>query len=111
MAYVIVNELTVPGCSGVDTLAVTIDDCTGIEGFSQDNKLSIYPNPATDFVSIKSQVKLISVSILNSEAKALISKEVNGFEAKINTDELNPGLYFIQVVGEQETVVKKLIIK
>jgi photosystem II stability/assembly factor-like uncharacterized protein len=108
--YVIVNESLELGCSAIDSLAVTIDDCTGIEDFSQNNKLSIYPNPATDFISIKSQVKLISVSILNSEAKTLISKEVNGFEVKINTNELNAGIYFVQVVSEQAAVIKKLLI-
>lgn len=111
IGYIIVNELVESGCSAADTLAVTIDDCTGIDDFSQNNKLSIYPNPATNFVNVQSQVKLLSVSILNSEAKTLISKDVDGFEMKINTNDLDSGVYFIQIISEQETVVKKLIIK
>ncbi|HEY9116153.1 MAG TPA: T9SS type A sorting domain-containing protein [Bacteroidales bacterium] len=111
MAYVIVNESLELGCSAVDTLAVTIDDCTGIEDFSKDNKLSIFPNPATDFISIKSQVKIISVSILNSEAKILLSEEVNGYESKMNTADLKAGMYFIRVLSENETIIKKLVIK
>jgi len=111
MAYAIVNESSELGCSSVDTLAVTIDDCMGIDSYSAKESVLIYPNPATDFINIMSQQRINSVSILNSEGKVLIETDVNDVMLKLNTNSLNSGIYFIQVKTDEETAVKKILIK
>lgn len=107
----VVNESLATGCLAVDTLTVTIDDCTGINGFSQKESVSIYPNPATDFVYIMSQERIINVSVHNSEGKVVISTEVNNAEIKLNTSSLSSGIYYIQVKTKQETTGKKIFIR
>jgi uncharacterized delta-60 repeat protein len=107
-----IEEETVDGCTGSsDEFFVTIDDCTGIGENDRENTLTIYPNPATDFISISSQEKLTGIKILNADAKTILSQEVNDFNIKLNIKNMDKGIYFIQMQSEQKIIVKKLIVK
>jgi Secretion system C-terminal sorting domain len=54
------------GCNFSDTIRITFINCTGITDLLNENSFSISPNPATDFVTLKSVQKIISVSLLNA---------------------------------------------
>ena len=58
---VMVSEETANGCPGTSaSFPVEIDDCTGL-GDNIANTLNIHPNPAKDYVNIKSESQLTSV--------------------------------------------------
>ncbi len=88
---------------GLINLSYNQIDCDSIEGIttsiheSGKDKTSIFPNPATDFITIKTEnqfiTKIIVIDILGIPRKTMytISKEV----LKVDIHQLESGMYFI----------------
>lgn len=115
---VYVTEMTNWGCDGEsESLAVTIDDCTGI-GEKGGASVKIYPNPADKLVNIrfpKTGPGIIKLS-LSSINGLLISEDSfyqdGGEEMNIKLDisQLPTGIFIIRMVASQILVCKKLIV-
>jgi len=70
----------------------------------------IYPNPASDQLTIRSNEYIREVEVLNLTGQVISSKTVNNNETVINVSDLNRGLYFIKVRterGESTTKITK----
>jgi len=103
------------------TQSVSIAPMTGIAYLVSDhdaakvNKLSkanirIYPNPATDIVSINSKDNRIkNLSITNISGQIVYQKQVKGFDSTVNISNLSKGVYFLNVVTEKGVFVEKII--
>jgi hypothetical protein len=86
---------------------------------SQSEFISIYPNPVTDMVylrTVSNYYGYLEISILSSSAFSLPDKHFYRFfsgteEISLNLDDLPGGLYFIRIIGGQNQTVKKLIIR
>jgi hypothetical protein len=76
----------------------------------QTNEITLYPNPATDNFTINS-AKLVNVEILNMLGKVV--KSVNNVDnsTAIDVSNLEAGVYFVKVLGENSTETIKLIKK
>ena len=75
-------------------------------------EISIYPNPAKDFVKLTAQgSQLTAVKVYNCLGMMVEEIEVNANEAEINISEYNTGIYFFNVMTENGNVVKKVVIK
>ena len=80
---------------------------------------SVYPNPATDRLSIdlnlleKSKVQVTAVSLDAKENIQLLNTELNAGAQNllVNTNNLNSGVYFILLKTNNSTVSKKIIIQ
>ncbi len=63
-----------------------------------ENNISVYPNPANDFVMIESIQDIRSIEITNSMGQLVNSvKAVEMSQYRINTSSLSAGIYFIQI--------------
>lgn len=76
---------------------------------------SIFPNPANDkfYLSTTPQFRLTSFEILNVTGETLLSqaiKETNANEG-INIQSLPEGMYLCKIVGENEFLYQKLVVK
>jgi len=85
----------------------------GIKNYIEINSsVSIYPNPATDNVTISFTAtnKLAEVKLYDITGKQLLNKTVdaNVGSYKMNLSELNRGIYFVQVTIGNTTTTKKL---
>ncbi len=82
-------------------------DANFVDNLSQ-QKISIYPNPATDFVNIETENRIIC-EIYNSLGQKLIETK----EKSIDISYLSPGLYTVLVKNNngELIVTEKLIIK
>jgi hypothetical protein len=90
-----------------DTLTQIINiSATGIKGFNNQNSLLLYPNPAKDFIVIETDLNYHSISIID-----LTGKTVQLFNSlsKIDITSLSKGIYFIKLIGEEKTIVRKFI--
>lgn len=66
------------------------------------NGLHVYPNPATDFFTVKANTEIVSVVVTNAVGQVVAKmNQVSGNQVKINTDELANGLYNVTVVTAQ----------
>jgi len=72
------------------------------------NEVTIYPNPASSFVQIDTDLKVTNLRVFSLNGQ-LISETTN--TKKINVENLKPGLYVLRITAAEGTVTKRLVIK
>jgi len=86
-----------------------------VEENLQEKNIFIYPNPASDFVSIKSNEFLKNITLTNLQGKVVFNKQYNVSEistlSKLDLRYLNKGLYFITVETNKGVFSRKLIVE
>jgi len=61
-------------------------------------KISIYPNPATDNVIVKSDFTITNIEVLNYIGQTVYTKQnVSEKTVKVNVANFNTGVYFVKV--------------
>jgi len=102
------------GGSFSNELTITVDNADGIPEASRQKVLNIYPNPAKDNLNIISGKKLqVDVQMFNSLGSVVISKQKMNISGtyKLDISQLNPGVYFIRITGNEIQEIQKVIIQ
>jgi len=86
------------------------DLCTGVLN-NTENNIEIFPNPASDIITIKSDFEIVSLKVYNPTGQTLAEKVINNNIYKFDVSQLNPGIYFLQIEFEDEQILKKIIIE
>ncbi len=73
----------------------------------QKNIVSIFPNPTSDFINIKTENKVESVEIFDYSGKLLLQQK----SKKINIQHLNQGNYLLKITTDKGSLTKKIIKK
>ncbi len=76
-----------------------------------DLDVNIYPNPATEYVTIKLSCKMSTVMVYNYTGSKVMEENVNSSSHKMNTSLLSPGVYLFKIITEKGVNVKQIIIK
>lgn len=74
--------------------------------FTKSSDVSVYPNPASDFISIRNASKNSEILIYDLTGK-LISKSILNDDGKINIQPLKIGTYIIKINNQSVKFVKK----
>ena len=82
-----------------------------IESINSTKQIEIFPNPAKDFIHIKSQSYLNFFSIYSLTGNLIVSEKINKTDFTINTSDFEPGIYFIQIDTSEGSVFKRFVIK
>jgi PKD repeat protein len=105
------EEETPNSCYGVATeFPVTIDECAGI-GENETAQISLYPNPANDYVNITSNQQIITLTVFNYIGKLVEQKEVNRESAILQTTSYEPGMYIVKITTPDGVSSRRLIIE
>lgn len=86
----------------------------GIASLDESGSLEfkMYPNPATDEVTISSLSTIESITVLSATGAIINQQEVNGLEASISVTNHAPGIYFVRCINESGySQVLELIVK
>ncbi|QQS28707.1 MAG: T9SS type A sorting domain-containing protein [Sphingobacteriales bacterium] len=91
------------------TLVCPITDFTGVEDNlpTSNNDILIYPNPASDFITIEVHEKT-TLNLLDLQGRLLKSLHLTNNAKKVDLSNLNQGIYLLELKNEKETVVKKV---
>lgn len=82
----------------------------GINDINAGN-ITIFPNPATDFVNVTSSVKINSVEILNFTGQPVYSDNtINADAASVDVHGLSSGIYFVKVCTLAGTKTTKITV-
>lgn len=73
------------------------------------SELTLYPNPVSDTVYIKTNGNVESVSIFNMNGGLV--KSINGNVKSVHVKDLNIGIYLVRIITKSGTTTKKLIKK
>ncbi|MEP7265353.1 MAG: T9SS type A sorting domain-containing protein, partial [Bacteroidota bacterium] len=86
---------------------------TGVEeNNTANNTITIYPNPASSFLTINSTTLFNRIAISSITGQELINTNyINGQEARINISELTTGIYIVTVYGKEGIVNGKLVVE
>ena len=74
------------------------------------NRISIYPNPASDFISVKG-IENATVTVFDMTGKELITSNNCNETTKININNLSRGVYFVCVENEGDKTVARFVKK
>ena len=81
---------------------------TALDSVNDEASVSIYPNPALNYVFIKSLKPVEKVEIYDSFGKLLLMSENNN---KISISQWQNGIYFVRIYFDNQVVTRKLIKK
>ncbi|PLX06896.1 MAG: hypothetical protein C0596_14500 [Marinilabiliales bacterium] len=101
-------------CASADTMTIIVTICSDIDAALSAGRFEIYPNPTRENcqLSITNYSGELNYSVVDVQGKVIISKELNvqsEFIEDITIEDLLPGMYFIRLNTETETINFKLI--
>ena len=95
-----------------NALAIRLVTGTANMNEAEINSFEMYPNPASNFVTIKLSENVNAVAtVLDLNGKIVKSTAINGISTVINTTDLISGVYFIQLKNGNDVSTKKLIVQ
>ena len=95
-----------------NTETVTVMNTASIAE-TTDASITVYPNPARDYIQISSSNGLKSASIIDVNGRMLSHTNFIGslIEQRISTQNLNSGVYFISIQSEVGQKVEKVVVE
>ncbi len=81
------------------------------ENIEVNSNISVYPNPANDFVNIESSANINEVKIFNNLGQIVYSQKIDNNFVRINTEKFITGIYHIQINSQDGIKTQKLVIK
>jgi PKD repeat protein len=99
------------GCTATNTMLIEVEICTGNpETISLETSFSLYPNPATESITVVSEEVLpVQLSILDVTGKELRTVMIRSTQTEIDLRSLPAGIYLFRFIAEEGTVVKKVV--
>ncbi len=96
------------------TMYININPTVGVEETTLAAKLTIFPNPASDFVNIDLQdyasAQTIRISLLGANGQVLETKLMKGSQERLRLQGLPAGIYQLHFQNEEVKLTRGLII-
>ncbi len=83
---------------------------TSIEEMVYD-KTQVYPNPANGLVNISSEFEITSIKVFNHAGQEVVNESVDAKFYQFNTSKFTPGIYLFQIVTNEGTATKRIVIE
>ena len=100
-----VSDTTTDSLSGwmIDSIQLQNPGCIpgAVEKLTKANALTIYPNPATDKITISSSVKINQIVISNLVGQTVYNHEYSSKQVHVNVAGFAKGVYLIKVNGTE----------
>ena len=93
----------------VEDYTIRVDDATNIDK-NLINNTSVYPNPASDMVIIKSDNLMRNVTVFNNTGQKVFNKEMNSSTYRLNTSNFTSGVYHFLIKTDEDTVSRRIVI-
>ncbi|MBL1232051.1 MAG: hypothetical protein CMD31_09115 [Flavobacteriales bacterium] len=88
---------------------ISCSSTTNLFENEQQNDITIYPNPANDYVTVQTNNQSVSiVNFYSIEGKLLQTSQLANTN-KINIEKFQQGIYFLEVISENKKEILKLI--
>lgn len=102
------------GCNFSAIITQSVSTCTGIEEATTNNLISIYPNPANDFIIVDFSTTLESmdnkiVYVINALGEIVVTEKIISNHTTLKTENLASGIYFVKLEGKNSSAIKKFI--
>ncbi len=106
------------GCTNSDSVTITVEQCSGIQTISDNESVSIYPNPASDEVTVDIAVQQntkATIEAFNTLGERVLYKEADLtkglMQVKINVSQLAAGNYMFRITLPNKQRTEKIFIR
>ncbi|HPE86692.1 MAG TPA: T9SS type A sorting domain-containing protein [Bacteroidales bacterium] len=102
------EEVMPEGTIAIDNIIVTAVSPTGTQEVLYDSRLTVYPNPSSGDITLRSSLINAPLQIINVNGAVVVSGEVTS-DAHISLEQ--KGIYFLRVFDDKEVITRKLTIR
>ena len=108
-AQLSVIELSSGNCIG-DTISISLSVQEGIQK-NEERPLKIHPNPSTDIFNIAGLEinKTYTAQLFDESGRMIGQYLLDNVVSKIDIGAYDPGIYYLRILSENETSIKKLV--
>lgn len=85
-----------------------MSDIVGIKDKLEISQISVYPNPATDMINIKSGSNIEKISVLNSTGQIIYENICHAMHYRLNTSSFDSGIYFLRIETSNDIITTKV---
>lgn len=105
--YIAFKYLSTPDASAtweVDNITIIGEYEVGINNIIE-NRVNIYPNPATNFISVSTSVNSGVIEIMSLTGQVVKSASLNNNDQIINVSNISKGIYFARIKSDKNNIV------
>ena len=92
-----------------ETKQWTTNTMTAIEDISQQFDFQSFPNPTNDLLTVSSDILMNKIELRDEMGRLVFVKENDTFEMQILMSDLPIGMYFLRVVSEGKSGIRKVV--
>lgn len=95
------------------TIKINSNSLNGVSGANENQKIQFYPNPAKDFIVIKTFVNTpLTYTIVNLQGQLMIHKTITpkSLNTRLQLNNLSSGIYLLKILQGRSFINKKIII-
>lgn len=96
------------GCTSTDSINVVVDPCVGLEEIKEMD-VQIYPNPTIDLMNIQVD-RDAEYALIDLTGQLLRSGILRKGITTMDIQDLNPGVYLVQVRSESRNMTRKVVV-
>ena len=111
--YYVEGIIDTTGCNRIDSVTLIVTPCIpkGIENKNQADLINLYPNPASEFINLNNRSNLeTELVIFDMDGRKVMQKTIAQGVNTIYLNELESGLYQIQLINDNGLITKKILI-
>lgn len=105
------NVGSVNPAASMDTAYIIDDECTNSLDELNEVGLTVYPNPASHFVSFEAKQQMSSYTIVDVHGRIMDAGKIDGIKHQIALDFLSKGTYFVEIHFENGTSINRKVVK
>ena len=103
------GNITIAGSNNHENVELSSVVTSGKEAISV--KVSVYPNPASECITIESNEIIEFISLFSIDGRQIYHNEVDQQQYLIHIDNLHPGVFFVKIKTTSQIVVKQIVIR
>lgn len=89
--------------------AADVQPATSVQDISSDNKVQIFPNPSSDYVTITSTAAMQQIRVYSLNGQMVYSNNNNQNTHTIQTSQLSRGTYYIHLTTSEGVIIKPFV--
>ncbi|MFC2100272.1 T9SS type A sorting domain-containing protein [Bacteroidota bacterium] len=89
----------------------TCNSTSGLENNVNNYIISLYPNPTNSQITLNSNEEIVGIVIYNLLGLQVLSRTINTNETQINLKHLPKGMYVVNIIFNERSLSKKLILQ
>ena len=100
--YAVYTFTATNGCTNKDSLLMTVSTCLGIAETTTANLFSVYPNPTTSEINVKTDAQLLGSEyiVYDNSGKIILEGKIKSANTLIKLSDFSAGVYFFTVVNQ-----------